>query len=844
MLYGFIRLGFVALSYILLAGLASFPACGQTGTFTLQVGLPSAAPTPLVTHADVWRFHEGTNAPLPSWQTSLDAQLDPTLWGSGAGGFGYADNTPELVDCQTVLSNMINNYTTIYLRKSFTVTSAPDSNFHLQLRMDFDDGFIAWLDGNYLTNMYVTNAPAEPTNTATASTSHESSHGNNGQAPTTFDFGAVGNRLAPGTHILSLIGVNQAKSSSDLVQVADLLLVPAAGVTSGKFFSLVKSSSVQLSGSNSLSGAVRVVINGDDAAFNQAQHTWSKTQALNPGVNRYFIAALDRSGNILASTNYDIVAELSSSTVSGTLAGSTNWSPAMGIIHVPGVVTVPATATLSIAPGTVILMASAASIEASGSLQATGTVAAPIYFFPEDGTTEWGELSVSGTSGHMVLQQVESLAGRVRIGSGATGLLQDSYFHDNYSGSSILSSSGAASVTVRRIHVQDYLDINFNSTPLLAEDSLFENVYLPSSDAFEMSDAPEGLIVRHITCRRILGSNSDSMDFNGAHNVLVDSCLLHDVADKGVSVGAACAGCGSSYGVVISNCVIYNADIGSAVKDGSTASYYQNTILNCGTGLRLYPKYATDGGHITNGWNNILWGNTSTLWLSNNSTVALSFCDLQNTNWPGAGNINADPLFGAPALHDYTLATNSPCLGTGSNGLNMGATSPVGGLPGRPINLAVVGSSNNPVTLTWIDDADNETGFLVQRSLNTTDWEDLAHPSPNATNYTDASALADTKYYYRVRAENSSGTSPFSNISSGIHPSQRMGSHQSGNQAILSFLALPGCSYTLQYRDSLAPDVSWTKLMDVPAGQGGAITVTNSLASPASRFFQFVSPQQ
>ena len=41
--------------------------------------------------------------------------------------------------------------------------------------------------------------------------------------------------------------------------------------------------------------------------------------------------------------------------------------------------------------------------------------------------------------------------------------------------------------------------------------------------------------------------------------------------------------------------------------------------------------------------------------------------------WDGEGNINMDPLFCNPDSNDFTLAENSPCVGTGQNNTNMGA---------------------------------------------------------------------------------------------------------------------------------------------------------------------------
>src|SRR5438552_7053607 len=193
----------------------------------LSVFLPflaAHADTVLVAHSDSWSYRKGTNAPQSNWKTATDAGLDAT-WLAGNGGIGYADNTPETANCQTLLTDMINRYTTLYMRRSFNVASSVDGTLHLQLRMDFDDGFIAWLDGVYLTNRFVTGAPTEPAFSALANTSHESSLGNNAPQPAeTYDFGPVGSRLSVGTHVLAIIGINNTLASSDLIQVPDLSL--------------------------------------------------------------------------------------------------------------------------------------------------------------------------------------------------------------------------------------------------------------------------------------------------------------------------------------------------------------------------------------------------------------------------------------------------------------------------------------------------------------------------------------------------------------------------------------------------------------------------------------------
>ncbi len=46
------------------------------------------------------------------------------------------------------------------------------------------------------------------------------------------------------------------------------------------------------------------------------------------------------------------------------------------------------------------------------------------------------------------------------------------------------------------------------------------------------------------------------------------------------------------------------------------------------------------------------------------SDPTVSYCDVQD-GWPGIGNINADPLFVDPLLHDYRLQWGSPCIDSG-----------------------------------------------------------------------------------------------------------------------------------------------------------------------------------
>ncbi|MEO6035272.1 MAG: thrombospondin type 3 repeat-containing protein, partial [Verrucomicrobiota bacterium] len=644
--------------------------------------------------------------------------------------------------------------------------------------VDYDDAFVAWLDGVEIKRANTTNGIGAPILfNATAATSREASCCNAPLNPATvFDLGAVSNRLATGTHVLALQCVNQSSGSTDSHLIADLAVSGGntGGSVNGTFFSIVESSSVVLTGSNTVAGSTRVTINGDDASFDSVARTWAKTNSLLAGVNNLFIAALDDAGHLLANTNRMVVSEVVSNSIGGILGSNTIVGP--GIVHVTNTAVVPAGGTVSIQPGTVCLMAPGASILATNAtLNALGTLASPIYFLPADGsTTNWGELAMSGTNGAMLLQHVETIAGHIEVFDGAVGTLEDSYFHDYWTTSPAiihtLGQPNPVTLNMRRCHVARYQEVLSQIATNHLEDCLMEYQGY-SGDGIDFDWGQEGSYIKRCTVRRGLIFNTDALDMGelsgnaseGTH-ALIESCLLHDFIDKGVSLG-------QQVYVTVTNTLIYNVDAGIAVKDNSVAGVFNCTVANANYGFHEYNKAnaaATNGGgSITNSFNNILWFTTNaSVSLLNGSTLVASYSDFQNTNWPGAGNFNSDPLFLNAAIHDYRVASNSPTVGAGIGGANLGVMFPVGGIPATPLALSAVQSGTNPVQLIWQDDADNETAFVIERSTNGATWNVIGSAGENVTNYFDATAVLGAKNYYRVHASNTSGDSDVSNLAS------------------------------------------------------------------------------
>jgi hypothetical protein len=83
--------------------------------------------------------------------------------------------------------------------------------------------------------------------------------------------------------------------------------------------------------------------------------------------------------------------------------------------------------------------------------------------------------------------------------------------------------------------------------------------------------------------------------------------------------------------------------------------------------------------------------------------------------------------------------------------------------PAAPSGLAATVLSASQITLTWVDKADNETGYQVERALDSVNFTPIATLGANVTTYTDTGLAATTTYSYRVRAFNSVGPSAYSN---------------------------------------------------------------------------------
>lgn len=86
--------------------------------------------------------------------------------------------------------------------------------------------------------------------------------------------------------------------------------------------------------------------------------------------------------------------------------------------------------------------------------------------------------------------------------------------------------------------------------------------------------------------------------------------------------------------------------------------------------------------------------------------------------------------------------------------------------PTAPHNLKVTDVTGSSLAIEW-GDTMNETGYAIQRSQDSTSWSNRGSVEQDSTTFTDSGLPSFTNYYYRVRAENGSRTSAWSDVAVG-----------------------------------------------------------------------------
>ncbi len=155
------------------------------------------------------------------------ASFDDSTWTSGTGGVGYERSTGyESYFHIDVGNQMYGRNGSCYIRIPFDVPAASLGQISsLVLNVRYDDGFVAYLNGQEVQRALFTGTPMW--NSANAS-NHDDAAAVQFEA---FDISAFISQLRPGANILAIQGINAGTTSSDFLISVELTASQAATTT-------------------------------------------------------------------------------------------------------------------------------------------------------------------------------------------------------------------------------------------------------------------------------------------------------------------------------------------------------------------------------------------------------------------------------------------------------------------------------------------------------------------------------------------------------------------------------------------------------------------------------------
>ncbi len=155
----------------------------------------------------IWRWQRGTNeASAPDASSWRSNSFNDAAFAPAPAPFSYGENYPN----GTLITDMINTYSCLFLRKQFVVTNVAELSA-LRFGAKVDDGYVMWINGveRVRVNVGVAGDPVTYTNLAAGATE-----------PVPFDFFILtspASFLVNGTNTIAVQVFNTALASSDIV---------------------------------------------------------------------------------------------------------------------------------------------------------------------------------------------------------------------------------------------------------------------------------------------------------------------------------------------------------------------------------------------------------------------------------------------------------------------------------------------------------------------------------------------------------------------------------------------------------------------------------------------------
>ncbi len=622
---------------------------------TWELGEALGEPTTLIADGSDWRYLDDGSDQGIAWRAP---DFDDSVWPTGTARLGYGDE--EVVTTIRYGDDASQKHITYYFRKEFdwdpteTVTT-------LIAELSRDDGAVVYLNG---VEIIRSNLPenVEINYRTTALTTM------GGIEETRFHSYSVDPALLlPGRNVIAAEAHQRSQTSSDLG--FDFRMVCQT-------INFVTTSGISLS----------------------------------PGLQRLVIQTFDGpggSGNLLQETSADVWYDTAPETdFSGTLTTDTVLGPEGNPWKISGDIIVPEGVTLAIAPGASLFFDAGVGIQVYGRLVAEGTEYARIRLAADPQTRlPWNGIRFSNSKEDNRLAFVD-----MDYGDGGA--------------ESILVSWSRLLVDHMTWTDSDQTIIEVYYPTLRIANSVFPNIenaetihglYIDPEGYFIIENNIFGTttgysdVIDFTYCKRpgpilevydniFLGGSDDGLDLDGTDAHVEGNLFIN--FQKGHSGDSTCNAVATGHAgdwvsdVVLARNIFINNDHHILIKDDCFVLAENNTFIDADIAAINFhePARPTTPGRGATLKGNIFW--KQPMLFENQfpiSGTAPTISLIQNIapaafHYLGDGNLDADPLITNASTSDVTLLSDSPAIGAGPNGLDMGALVPAGpSITGEPV---------------------------------------------------------------------------------------------------------------------------------------------------------------
>jgi hypothetical protein len=520
---------------------------------------------------------------------------------------------------------------------------------------------------------------------------------------------ALGDWVAPQT-VTDMKNWAAARRAFVLSQIP-LSLTVNSGLPIVNGYYQTTSPTISLSGLGNVIETGFVRVNGMIAQWSPIGGTWSMTGVpVQPGINRITVQALDGAGQEVAATSIEVWYDDGNTTnLTGTIASSIALAAAAGPYLVSSNVTVNAGVTLTIEPGTTLYFAPGTTLTVNGRLLAEGTADQRIRFTRQPGTPgTWGGVRFNNSlvENRITWADVEfATTGDLIVATGSTLLVDHVVFSGTTRTVIELSNSSALIRNSVFPSIVDNETIHGNGMPangyVIIEGNYFGTT-TGYSDIIDFTGGKRPGPILQVLNNFFSGGSDDALDLDGTDAHIEGNIFqhIHQDAPRDSASHAIATDTGSEITVVRN--IFYDNDHAVLLKNGAFLTAQNNTIVGSTIAAISFDETnrAVNPGRGAYLDGNILWGNAAlfqNLYFNTpgktNTDLTVNRSIMQGTNYPGIENLNLDPLF-INETNDFHLRAGSPAIGTGPNGLDMGAYVPqwasLSGEPASPTPLTTI----------------------------------------------------------------------------------------------------------------------------------------------------------